>query len=88
MKYILSCCGRLVDVDNKPIWCIKCGRHDIDVKEFKEGDRLPCPFCGGVAGAECLSSIDLYWYECVDCGGASGSGADWHEATKLWNMRK
>ena len=36
MKYLIKCCGRIVDVDNKPIWCIKCGRHDIVVTEYYE----------------------------------------------------
>tara|TARA_Y100001938_G_C7818195_1_gene295288 strand:+ start:194 stop:430 length:237 start_codon:yes stop_codon:yes gene_type:complete len=26
----------VLDVDNKPIWCIKCGRHDIEVTEYYE----------------------------------------------------
>lgn len=34
MKYLLTCCDRIVDVDNKPKWCIKCGRHDIKVIDW------------------------------------------------------
>ena len=47
MKYFIKCCGRIVNVDNKPIWCIKCGKHDIEVVEYTEDTMLPCPFCGG-----------------------------------------
>ena len=34
-----------------------------------------------------MESIGLYWYECEDCGGASGSADDWVEAKKKWNSR-
>ena len=88
MKYLLSCCNRVVDVDNKPIWCIKCGTHGIRVTEFTEDTMLPCPFCGGHPQAEAMETIGLYWYECEDCGGASGSADDWVEARKKWNGRK
>lgn len=36
MSWKMSCCHRVLDVDNKPIWCIKCGRHDITVTEYHE----------------------------------------------------
>ncbi len=88
MKYLLKCCGRIVDVDNKPIWCIKCGEHDIDVVEFTDNILLPCPFCGGEPQAEAMQTIDLYWYECEDCSGAGGSGVNWAEAREKWNRRK
>ena len=65
MKYLIKCCGRIVDVDNKPIWCIKCGD----------------------AQAEAMESIGLYWYECDECGGASGSADDWVKAREKWNKR-
>jgi Lar family restriction alleviation protein len=87
MKYLLSCCQRIVDVDNKPKWCLKCSRHDIDAIEYHEDTMLPCPFCGGEAQAEALDTIALYWYECEDCGGASGSGEDWVQAKAKWNKR-
>jgi len=85
-KYKLSCCGKVVDVDNKPKWCLACAEHNIEVTELDDV-LSPCPFCGGKAGAECLNSISLYWYECETCGGASGSGEDWVEAQRKWNMR-
>ena len=40
MKYLIKCCGRIVDVDNKPIWCIKCGEHDIEVVEYTKDTML------------------------------------------------
>jgi len=88
MRYLLSCCNRIVKADNKPIWCIRCGDHDIEVTEFTDDTMLPCPFCGGHPQAEALETIGLYWYECEDCGGASGSADDWVEARKKWNGRK
>ena len=88
MKYLLSCCNRIGETDNKPIWCIKCGDHDIEVTQFTENSLLPCPFCGGRPQAEALDSIGLYWYECEDCGASSGSADDWVEARRLWNGRK
>ena len=88
VKWFLSCCGRVVKGDNKPIWCIKCGEHDIEVTEFTEDSLLPCPFCGGKPQAEALDSIALYWYECSDCTASSGGAEDWVEARKNWNMRK
>ena len=66
MKYLIKCCNRIVDVDNKPIWCIKCGEHNIDIVEFTEDTMLPCPFCGGHPQAEAMEPIGLYWYECED----------------------
>jgi len=48
---------------------------------------LPCPFCGGHPQAEAMESIGLYWYECDDCGGASGSADDWVKARAKWNTR-
>ena len=88
MKYLLSCCNRIVETDNKPIWCIKCGDHDIEVTQFTENSLLPCPFCGGRPQAEALDSIGLYWYECEDCGASSCSADVWVEAMRLWNGRK
>ena len=87
LKYLIRCCNRIVDTDNKPIWCIKCGKHDIEVVEFTEDTMLPCPFCGGHPQAEAMQTIGLYWYECEDCGGASGSADDWVEARRKWNKR-
>ena len=86
MKYLLGCCNRIVDTDNKPIWCIKCGEHGIKVTEVTEETMLSCPFCGGNPMTESLAG--MYWYECDDCGGASGSADDWVEARKKWNGRK
>ena len=56
--------------------------------EFTDDTMLPCPFCGGHPQAEAMETIGLYWYECDDCGGASGSADDWVEARKKWNERK
>ena len=50
-------------------------------------DMLPCPFCGGKAQAEALSTVELYWYECEDCNGASGGAEDWVKAKEKWNDR-
>jgi predicted nucleic acid-binding Zn ribbon protein len=86
MKYLLKCCGRIVDVDNKPLWCIKCGEHDIEVVEFTDDTMLPCPFCGGEPMAESLTG--MYWYECEDCTASSGHADDWVQARKNWNGRK
>ena len=86
MKYLIKCCNRIVDVDNKPIWCIKCGKHDIDVVQFTEDTMLPCPFCGGEGMAESLAG--MYWYECEDCTASSGHADDWVEARKNWNRRE
>ena len=88
MQYLIKCCNRIVDLDNKPKWCIKCGLHNIDVIEFTSDTMLPCPFCGGSPTAECLSSIPMYWYECDECMASSGSGSDWAEARENWNKRK
>ena len=49
---------------------------------------LPCPFCGGKAQAEALSTVELYWYECEDCNGASGGAEDWHETWILGKQRR
>ena len=54
--------------------------------EVTEETMLPCPFCGGNPMAESLAG--MYWYECDDCGGASGSADAWVEARKKWNGRK
>ena len=43
--------------------------------------------CGGHAQAEAMESIGLYWYECDECGGASGSADDWVKAREKWNKR-
>ena len=88
MKYLLKCCGRIVDVDNKPIWCSKCGEHNIDISEVPDKTLLPCPFCGGEAMEEGLNSVALHWYECEDCGASSGSADSLVEARKKWNGRK
>tara|TARA_R110002020_G_scaffold427731_2_gene637149 strand:+ start:1859 stop:2125 length:267 start_codon:yes stop_codon:yes gene_type:complete len=85
MKYLIKCCGRIVNVDNKPIWCIRCSKHDIDVVEYTEDTMLPCPFCGGHAMAESLAG--MYWYECEDCTGSSGHADDWVKARRNWNDR-
>tara|TARA_R100000008_G_C3458473_1_gene102941 strand:- start:95 stop:364 length:270 start_codon:yes stop_codon:yes gene_type:complete len=87
-SYLIKCCNRIVDLDNKPKWCIKCGIHDVDVIEFTEDTMLSCPFCGGSPTAECLGSIPMYWYECDKCTASSGSGGDWAEARDNWNKRK
>tara|TARA_B100001094_G_C17860879_1_gene637339 strand:+ start:429 stop:689 length:261 start_codon:yes stop_codon:yes gene_type:complete len=86
MKYLIKCCGRIVDVDNKPLWCIKCGEHDIEVVEFTDDTMLSCPFCGGEPMAESLTG--MYWYECGDCTASSGHADDWVQARKNWNGRK
>ena len=85
MKYLIKCCGRIVDVDNKPIWCIKCGEHDIEVVEYTEDTMLPCPFCGGEAMAEALTG--MYWYECDNRSASSGHADDWIKAKRNWNER-
>jgi Lar family restriction alleviation protein len=88
-KYLIPCCGRVVDTDNKPIWCIKCGEFDIDVVEFTKDTVLPCPFCGGEGIKQSYSTIDLYWIECdnEDCDATSGSGYTEQEAIGKWNRR-
>jgi Lar family restriction alleviation protein len=88
LRYLLKCCGRIVDTDNKPIWCIKCGRHDIEVVKYDEDTMLPCPFCGGEPMKEALNSAKMYWYECEECGASSGHAEDWTRAKKNWNMRR
>ena len=85
VKWFLSCCGRVVKGDNKPIWCIKCSEHNIDVIEYNEDAMLSCPFCGGEAMAVSLSG--MYWYECEDCTASSGHAEDWVKAKHNWNMR-
>jgi len=87
MKYLIKCCGRIVDVDNKPKWCIKCGIHNVEVEEFDENTKLPCPFCGGQPQAQAMDSVGLYWYECDTCEASSGGAEDWAEATRKWNKR-
>ena len=87
MKYLIKCCGRIVDTDNKPIWCIKCGKHDIEVVEYTKDTMLPCPFCGGHPQAEAMETIGLYWYECEDCGCMTADFSDFYEAKKRWNQR-
>tara|TARA_A100001201_G_scaffold79067_1_gene70803 strand:+ start:837 stop:1091 length:255 start_codon:yes stop_codon:yes gene_type:complete len=32
MKYLIDCCKRVVDSDNKPKWCIKCGTPPNEMK--------------------------------------------------------
>jgi Lar family restriction alleviation protein len=88
LKYLIKCCNRVVDVDNKPIWCIKCGEHDIEVVKYTKDTMLPCPFCGGEPTQEALRSACMYWYECEDCGASSGHAEDWTQAKKNWNMRR
>jgi len=42
MKYLIKCCNRIVDVDNKPLFCLRCGvsKPDLEiVQEDKEDDR-------------------------------------------------
>jgi|TARA_R110002110_G_scaffold17911_2_gene75839 Lar family restriction alleviation protein len=50
-------------------------------------DILLCPFCGGKPQAEALQTMELYWYECEDCNGASGGAEDWVRAKEKWNDR-
>ena len=40
MKYLLGCCGRIVETDNMPVWCIRCGAHRIKVTEFTDETML------------------------------------------------
>ena len=87
MKYILGCCSRIVDVDNKPKWCIRCGEHNIKVEEYTENYMRGCPFCGQSPQAEAMDTIGIYWYECEGCGASSGSAQDWTQAKRLWNER-
>ncbi len=88
-RYILSCCSRIVNADNKPIWCIKCGRHDIQVSKFTEESLLPCPFCGGAAMAQASTwgVNPYYWYECEDCGCMTADCSSFDDAKKRWNQR-
>ena len=88
MRYLLPCCQKIVDVDNKPKWCIRCGEHNIEPIEFTEETLLPCPFCGGQPQAEALNTVALYWYECQSCEASCGSATDWIQARKNWNLRK
>jgi len=48
---------------------------------------LDCPFCGGRPQSEALLTIQMYWYECADCGASSASGDDLQEAQDKWNQR-
>jgi|TARA_R100000995_G_C3397767_1_gene83441 Lar family restriction alleviation protein len=55
---------------------------------MKQQEPDPCPFCGSKdVQAECLSSIDLYWFECWSCGASGGSGENFDEAIAKWNER-
>tara|TARA_B100001123_G_C14486501_1_gene700521 strand:- start:69 stop:212 length:144 start_codon:yes stop_codon:yes gene_type:complete len=37
MKYLIKCCNRIVDVDNKPLFCLRCGVSKPDLEIIEEG---------------------------------------------------
>tara|TARA_Y100001938_G_scaffold140883_1_gene209751 strand:+ start:3963 stop:4091 length:129 start_codon:yes stop_codon:yes gene_type:complete len=41
MKYLIKCCNRIVDVDNKPLFCLKCGidRSELEVEKIEEEEE-------------------------------------------------
>ena len=74
MKYLIKCCGRIVDVDNKPIWCIKCSGHDIEVVSTQ---KIRCSLSFVVANrGRGNGNYEDFWYECEDCGANIDSAID------------
>ena len=39
MKYLIKCCERIVNVDNKPLFCLKCGVSKPDLEILNEEDK-------------------------------------------------
>ncbi len=41
MKYLIKCCNRIVDVDNKPLFCLRCGvdATELEIEEIEEEDQ-------------------------------------------------
>ena len=36
MRYLIKCCNRIVDVDNKPLFCLRCGVSKPELEKIKE----------------------------------------------------
>mgnify|MGYP003654073685 CR=1 FL=1 len=41
MKYLIKCCNRIVDVDNKPLFCLRCGvdATELEIEQLEEGEE-------------------------------------------------
>ena len=41
MKYLIKCCERIVNVDNKPLFCLRCGvtKPDLEILDEQESDN-------------------------------------------------
>ena len=41
MRYLIKCCNRIINVDNKPLFCLKCGvgRGELEVEELEEEEE-------------------------------------------------
>jgi len=41
MKYLIKCCNRIVDVENKPLFCLRCGvdRTELEIEEVTEEEE-------------------------------------------------
>tara|TARA_R110002020_G_scaffold206375_3_gene411697 strand:+ start:289 stop:426 length:138 start_codon:yes stop_codon:yes gene_type:complete len=36
MKYLIKCCNRIVDVDNKPLFCLRCAVSSPELEVIEE----------------------------------------------------
>lgn len=39
MKYLIKCCNRIIDVDNKPLFCLKCAVSQPELEILDEDEE-------------------------------------------------
>jgi hypothetical protein len=39
MKYLIKCCNRIIDVDNKPLFCLKCAVSKPELEILDEDEE-------------------------------------------------
>ena len=39
MKYLIKCCNRVVNVDNKPLFCLRCGVSKPELEIIEEDEE-------------------------------------------------